>query len=144
MMPYDDAYATCDSTYATLRVYPGAISPEEVTERLGIEATDTMTETRTGEPLNGWFLSSKTNVASRDVRRHIDWLLDKIDPAALALVSLPASEGVDADVACFWDSAQGHGGPILSPVQMKRLASLDLDIWFDVYLSGDWEEHGFQ
>lgn len=32
---YIDEYASCKKTYATLRIYPGDIDPEEVTLRLG-------------------------------------------------------------------------------------------------------------
>jgi hypothetical protein len=37
------------------------------------------------------------------------------------------------DVFCFWLSAQGQGGPILSPEIMKRFGELGLEVGFDVY-----------
>src|SRR4051812_35833881 len=94
---YDDDYATCAKTHATLLIYPGDIDPVVVTERLGIEPTCWQ---RRGEviprpgrppkiaPVSGWFLKSKGEVESRDSRRHIDWLLDLVAPKADAVRSL--------------------------------------------------------
>jgi hypothetical protein len=86
--------------------------------------------------INGWFLTSKFAVVSRDTRRHLDWLLDHLAGREDAL-KLLQSEGCRMDICCFWASASGHGGPTLSPHQLKRLAALDLEIWFDVYLSSE-------
>ncbi|WP_435018133.1 DUF4279 domain-containing protein [Tundrisphaera sp. TA3] len=140
-MSYDDDYPTCHSTYATLRIYPGEIDPATVTDRLGIEPTGWQ---RRGEmdrgsgritrvtPINGWFLGSKGRVESRDSRRHIDWILDRVEPKAAAIRSLQ-EEGCRMDVSCFWTSQSGHGGPSLPPTQMRRLADLNLELWFDFY-----------
>lgn len=134
-------YPTCERTYATLRIYPGQLDPEDVTARLGIEPSDCQ---RRGVPkhpgsrppkLHGWFLSSDGAVASRDVRRHLDWLLTRIGPRADAVLRLQA-EGCEMDVSCYWVSAAGHGGPSLPPDQMGELARLGLELWFDVYLGG--------
>ena len=80
----------------------------------------------------GWFLTSEDEIDSRDVRRHIDYLLDKIEGKADSLVSIRESGG-SADIMCFWVSAAGQGGPSLWPTQMAKLAELDLEIWFDIY-----------
>jgi hypothetical protein len=55
-------------------------------------------------------------------------LHDKLD----ALVALRA-KGARIDLACYWRSEQGHGGPIVSPSQSAALAALDLELWFDFY-----------
>ena len=39
-------------------------------------------------------------------------------------------------ISCYWVSAFGHGGPVLSPDIMKRLAAFGLGVSFDFY-SGD-------
>jgi uncharacterized protein DUF4279 len=138
---YDDSYATCKETYATLRIYPENLDPDQVSECLALSPSSIQ---RRGEArllssgnyatkrLNGWFLTSKGIVDSRDVRRHIDWLLDKVEPAALQFGEI-LTEGARADISCFWVSASGHGGPTLSPSQMGRLAKLQLECWFDLY-----------
>jgi Domain of unknown function (DUF4279) len=138
---YDDEYPSCRSTYATLRILcPGDAAPETVTQRLGVEPTRTQ---RRGEKIDktvggisqaGWFLSSQGKIKSRDVRRHIDSLLDQVAPNASVLVALQ-SEGYTADVFCYWLSESGHGGPTLSPEQSRRLAACDLDVGFDIYVA---------
>jgi len=134
-------YPTCERTYATLRIYPESLDPDEVTKRLRIEPTDWQ---RRGESrklgsrppkLHGWFLSSDGEVESRDVRLHLDWLLSRIAPQADAILALQR-DGCRMDVSCYWVSASGHGGPSVLPVQMGELARLGLELWFDVYLGG--------
>lgn len=85
--------------------------------------------------MNGWFLSTGGVVASRDVRHHLDWLLERLMPARGALVALQQCAGVRMSVVCVWWSREGHGGPTLWPEQMRGLADLNLECSFDVYLS---------
>ena len=135
-------YPTCERTYATLRIYPESLDPTDVTARLGIEPSDWQRRDESRKPggrpanLHGWFLSSESVVESRDVRRHLDWLLSRIESQAVAIHALQ-SEGCRMDVSCFWVSASGHGGPSVLPAQMGPLARLGLELWFDVYLGGD-------
>jgi hypothetical protein len=60
------------------------------------------------------------------------WILDQLAGKENELLRLP-DEGHGAYVSCYWLSANGHGGPELSHEVMLRLASLKLDIAFDVY-----------
>ena len=133
---YNDDYPTCSSTYATLRVYFGAISPDEISSRLNLEPSRTQFAEVRGPGIMdvpaGWFLTSEGAVDSNDVRRHLDWLLHQIADKSSVFDSL-RSAGVSIDVFCYWLSASGHGGPTLSPTQMSVLASLGLDVGFDVY-----------
>ncbi len=132
-------YPTCERTYATLRIYPESLDPSEVTARLGIQPSDWQRRGESRRPgsrpakLSGWFLSSEGAVESRDVRRHLDWLLSHIAPRGDVIRALQ-SEGCRMDVSCFWVSASGHGGPSVRPAQMGELARLGLELWFDVYL----------
>jgi len=136
MAEYNDDYPTCASTYATLRIYPGGISLDEITAILRLPPSFAQTaETRPPGVKNkpsGWFLSSKGSVESKDVRRHLDWLLDQIADKASIFDAL-RNDGVRSDISCCWISARGHGGPSLWPRQMAILGSLGLEIWFDVY-----------
>jgi hypothetical protein len=141
-------YPTCERTYATLRIYPGQLDPAEVTARLKIEPSDYQrrgqtrkTGTRPATP-HGWFLTSEGAVDSRDVRKHLDWLLARVGPREVAIRALQ-EEGCRMDVSCFWVSRSGHGGPSVRPAQMRELARLNLELWFDVYLgSGQDAEPG--
>jgi hypothetical protein len=142
----DDEDPTCAKTDATLRVDPGDIDPAVVTDRLGIEPSSwqrrgEVTE-RAGRPpkvapLNGWFLESRGQVDSRDSGRHIDWLLDRVAPTAEAVRSRQEM-GCRMDISCYWLSRDGHGGPTIPPTQMRRLAQLNIELWFDFY--GPYEE----
>lgn len=138
---YDDHYATCAETHATLCIYPGEIDPDEVTRRLEIEPT---TQQKMGEPvrragrppkvatLSGWFLRTRGQVESKDVRRHLDWLLDRLTPRIAEVWAL-RSAGCRIEIACYWLGKTGQGGPTLSPAQMEKLAALNIELWFDLY-----------
>lgn len=137
----DDEYPTCAQTFATLLVYPGEIDPAAITDRLGIEPTGWQRRGEVAQPvgrlsrvaaINGWFLGSRGQVDSRDSRRHIDWLLDRMEPRAEAIRSLQAM-GCRMEISCYWLSQNGHGGPTLPPTQMRRLADLGIELWFDFY-----------
>jgi hypothetical protein len=134
-------YPTCERTFATLCIYPESLDPAEVTNRLRIEPTEWQ---RRGEPRkpggwpakrHAWFLSSDGAVESRDVRRHLDWLLSLIVPEADAILALQRDRCL-MDVSCYWLSACGHGGPSVRPAQMGELARLGLELSFDVYFIG--------
>jgi Domain of unknown function (DUF4279) len=112
---YDDGYATCVETRSSLRIFSDIVGPLEVTARLDLQPTTSFTM---GEPLgksqqlrksNGWFFSTKGLVQSRDTRRHLDWILDAIEPRRSAIDAL-IELGCRIDICGYWLSA-GHGGP---------------------------------
>jgi hypothetical protein len=135
---YDDDYPTCKATYATLRIYHDELDPDVITSRLVLTPSESQ---KMGEALGphriapggGWFLSSKDRVISKDVRRHVAWLLDQVAGREDQFLELQ-DEGYKTDIFCYWRSATGHGGPELDPELMQRLVSLRLIIGFDVYL----------
>jgi len=116
------------------------MDPDRVSERLGVAPTHVQRQgdlTKSGAVirLNGWFLSSKDQVDSRDVRRHIDFVLAQVLPVGDSLRSLLRS-GVRGDISCYWVSYRGQGGPCISPRQARSLADLGLDCGFDIYWTG--------
>jgi len=138
----DDEYPTCAKTYATLLIYPEEIDPPVVTHHLGIEPSHWQ---RKGEAierdgrrlprvaiLNLWSLTSEGQIDSRDSRRHIDWLLDQLDPKAEA-VGILQEMGCQMAIFCYWLSQSGQGGPTIPASQMKRLGELNIELWFDFY-----------
>ena len=138
-------YPTCEETYVTLRIYPGDIDPDEISKLLSLAATEIQ---RAGQPnpskslpgrvyrLSGWFLSSQRLVQSTDSQVHLDWLFRQLDGRQETLAALRA-RGAAMDVACFWVSANGHGGPTLSPERAAMLSQFGLPLWFDVYFGDD-------
>ena len=147
LTPYDDDYPTCEQTHAILRIYSGAMLPSEVSERLML--TPTLART-VGEFVpsslsgrghqvsrNRWELSSEKFVASKDLRRHLDWLLGRLAPAEGAIKKLNEHADVAASIYCSWWSAHGQGGPVLGPEQMKRIGGLGLELGFEIMFFGD-------
>jgi len=140
---YEDDYASCVETYATLRIFSDDSPPEEISAQLALEPT---TSFKKGEPFSarvqrprpqhGWLLCTKGLVDSKDTRRHIDWLLDRVFPVASAFARV-TKDGTLSDVYSFWVSARGQGGPMLSPSQMQRLATLGVECMYDVYFRGN-------
>jgi Domain of unknown function (DUF4279) len=137
----DDANASCERTSAELVIYSGDLHPSRVTELLGLSPTRTVA---TGEKspsnsrglvrvgtLNGWFLSSEEHVSSKDLRRHIDWLIAQLRPHASSLGALQQASEVRMYVQCPWWSRTGGGGPSLWPQQMRGLADLNLECTID-------------
>ncbi len=142
-MPADDDndYATCAKTYAQLRIYHDDLDPERITGLLGIEPSQIQIRGRVHTtsigkeftpPIGGWFLSTKGVTTSRDVRRHLAWILARLAGKDEIVRSLQA-EGCRMDIFCYWLSVDGHGGPILSPAIMRRVGELALEIGFDIY-----------
>lgn len=147
MRTYNDDYPTCVETYATLRCYHAEAAPEAVTEALGIQpssshvkGTQLMDGRQVCRPISGWLLRSKGAVESRDVKRHIDWLLDQVCSLESRLTALK-DQGWRMDINCYWLSG-GQGGPMLDPSQMAELARLNLTCGFDVYWVAESEESG--
>ncbi len=135
MDEYSDDYSTCSSTFATLRIYSQTVRADEITDALGVQPTRTLSPGEKSK-LHGWFLSSEGRVQSRDLRRHLDWVLDQLaagnNPTQQLTLRIPGK--VVADISCLWISAVGHGGPTLSPKQMLRMARQGLECWFDIYV----------
>lgn len=134
---YDDNYPTCKATYASFLLYHEDLEPDEVSRRLSLAPSAAFVKGPAGSagsraPRGGWILSSKSTVDSKDTRRHVDWLLDRLEGRGSELAALRES-GYEMSISCYWRSVEGHGGPTLSPPQMRRLLALELEIWFDMY-----------
>jgi hypothetical protein len=150
MTPNNPDYPTCGQTYGTLCITGSDMDPREVTSLLGIHPSKSQIAgearvSRNGPILNklsGWFLSTENHVSSKDSRDHIDWLLQNLAEKDDHLIEVQ-QRGWKTSVSFYWLSLSGHGGPTLSPPQMKRLAELGLEIWFDCYFLDD-DESGEQ
>lgn len=146
-----DEDASCAETFVTFRLFKEDLNPDDVSRLLGLDASGVQ---RKGEPQypknpdsllrfrsGGWLLSTKGHVESRDLRRHVEWLLGRLEPQREALLRL-SREGCAMDLFCFWLSAGGQGGPELDAVLMGRLADLSLPIRFDIYFTDSPERPG--
>ena len=100
-------------------------------------------ETRNGKVRNwptAWFLESAKQIDSKDVRRHIDWLLDQFNGRSETLRQL-RDEDATICLSCFWESATGHGGPMLDADILNRIAALNIGIAFDIYFDDHLESN---
>jgi hypothetical protein len=129
---YNDNWGSCKNTHASLCIYPERSDPNRITKLLGISPTESQIEGESGAKITAWFLESEHTIKSKDIRRHLDWLLEQLVPRQSRLDQL-RSEGADIFISCFWSSSQGHGGPVISPKQCELLAKLKLELAFDVY-----------
>ena len=141
---YDDSYPSCLETRVSLLIYPGDFAPSQVTELLGIQPSEARTAGSIRKNSDGkefmqkisvWFLSSEAIIESKDMRRHLDWLLDVLEPSQEKLKELQKQVGLEMRIGCVWISKAGHGGPTLLPEHMQRMSSLNLECSFDIYFS---------
>src|SRR5579859_3905963 len=129
---YDDSYPTCVEIYSTIRVFSDDIAPDEITNLLKIQPSETF---RKGDShnrgklkrkANGWFYCTKDLSSSKDGRRHIDLILAALDGKGASVQELQ-SRGCEIDITSYWSST-GQGGPWLMPEQMLKLGALGIDI----------------
>ena len=121
----------CAGTWASLRLIGRAFDAAEVTQRLQIQPSEAFTRgdayAHGVRPRSFWTLRSD-QLASTDLRDHLTWLLDRIEPQRSALGILLEEGGIRGDFPCTWMSATGEGGPILSAALLGRVASFGLDL----------------
>lgn len=144
--PRDKMYSSCEETRVKLLIYPKSESVSDITSLLAMEPTSAANKGAISTNSLGkeriiqssyWMLSSEHCIESKDLRDHLDWLLDKLEEKSVGLKSIQNLEGIKLTISCVWWSAFGHGGPVLWPEQMRRMADLDLECSFDVYFFGD-------
>jgi hypothetical protein len=138
----DEDFPNCRGTHATLFIQHADLEPEELTKRFGVQPTHSF---RKGEKnnkwgvvieLGSWSFSTKAAIDSRDLRRHLDWLIDQFAGTENVFAELRAG-GYSLRVVCNWEAegfADGpgyFGGPSLSSRNRQGLAGLSLDIRFN-------------
>lgn len=137
LTPLDEHYATCERTKAVLRVHCGMLSPSVISDALTLKPTDVVEIGVAGRmnkrgfapigKVNLWMLDSESQVASKDLRHHLDWILEQVEPAASNILKL-RQDGLVIDIWSVWWSKTNDGGPALWPSQMRRIAALDLEL----------------
>ncbi len=135
LIEYDDDYSSCERTYVTLSFYHEEFCSDTVTRLLLVDPTRiTKKNKRRKINKNGWFFSTQDLVESRDVRRHLRFLLDMFKNKKTEFDFLRNNDWSTV-IHCFWESTEGNGGPILDYRTMELLSILKLDIHFDVWWS---------
>lgn len=146
MTPVDREYATCERTIAELRIYPSLLTVDEVSGILGVSPSEGK---NAGDLVTGardrvrevkrtyWCLSSEEHVDSKDLREHLNWLLDQLPSSEDSFIHLAKDDGLRMSICCIWWSCNGQGGPTLWPEQMVRISSLGLECTFDIQFYGE-------
>lgn len=140
--PIASNYESCAECFARLMIYPGDRHPDIITDIFKVQPTMvnvvgekiTNSRGRIREIRDfGWFLSTESIVASKDIRHHIDWIVRTIYPHRKELKEIQGMSDMKMSLKCVWFSLLGHSGPVLWPEQMSALAELDLECSFDIY-----------
>src|SRR5690349_13412524 len=110
MTSYSDDFPTCAETFTTFRIFSTTVSAPEISRRLWLRPSRShaigdpiKSPTNPSRKEHAWFLSTKGQIDSRDTRRHLDWILDQLEPHLNELRSLQA-EGAQMDVMAYWVS----------------------------------------
>ena len=135
---YDDTYGTCKETSTSFRIMHPDLDLAAISHQLDLIPAWTRQKgqiygkRKTPHRISIWALDTDGIITSRDTRRHLDWLLDLLEPRA-AMLARFRQHGYEMDLYCMWCRLGGTGGPILSPYQMARMAALQLPIGFEFW-----------
>jgi Domain of unknown function (DUF4279) len=143
--PYNDDYDICDRTVAELRIYGDELDPELLSQRLGISSstaqhkgqvfTNSLGRSRTAK-VGGWFLSSENSVNSRELRRHLDWLIAQLRDVTHELIALQNESDTRMNITVIWWSNSGDGGFTLEPQHMRAMAEMNVECRFELAFYG--------
>jgi hypothetical protein len=127
--------------HATFAIYGDELDPEDVTARLSAAPDLTRTKgqsvasrSRTISQRTGvWLLESTSRVRSTSLEKHIEFLLERVEPHRDEVRVICSKYQAQAVFICYWVPAGFHGGPMLSPSILKRVAGLEAALWFEIY-----------
>ena len=133
---------SCIETYATLRIFSADHHPDEISEVLGVEATDIRprdlnSKYKHRRESHFWSWETRDAVESTDNVEHLAAIIRQLDGRSDALRKL-RGKGCQTDICNYWVS-NGQGGPSLDVEMMGRLHELGLPIWWDMYFEADGE-----
>lgn len=120
------------SAWVSVRLYSDAVSAKEISDRLGLAASEIVVKGERPRPssppaeFHAWFLSSQDVVSVRDAKAHLDEVLDPLMRVKDELAEILKTEGVKASVQLYWWAQEGSS-PVFWPEQMSKLAELGLE-----------------
>jgi hypothetical protein len=140
----NDSDPFCVFTWVAFCIY--GIDPDLVTNKLGIKPTSGQKKGVSSRLPNGnkitgvvnsWILSSKNYVSSKDIRRHLNWVLDKIEPVIEDLKALQNLPDIKMVISGNYLSKEEGGGSIaIWPEQMRIMAEANLEFSIEMLFSG--------
>lgn len=142
---YHDDYGTCKETSTCFRIMHPDLDLAAISQQLDLVPAWTRQKgqiygkRKTPHRISIWALDTDCIITSRDTRRHLDWLLDQLEPKRDVLTQF-RERGYEMDLYCMWCGLGGTGGPMLSPYQMTRMAALQLTIGFEFWYEDEDED----
>ena len=124
--------------YASLCIQHERLRAKAVTERLGIEPSESF---EVGDPFSrgtrsrthsSWSLDSSLSKDGDDLEGHLRELLDRLLPLREPLSDL-AAEGYEMSWWCFIGEEDDQGGVTLSDALLRDLAMLPVSLALDIY-----------
>jgi len=124
--------------YAYFALRGKELDPREVTEFLGVTPSRSFMrgENRTENkkwPHGYWALTSSGQIQSTDFQLHLEWLVNQLEPVKSKIIELQKKENIVGSISCFWILPTQHELLTLSSELLDRIASLKMDILFDIY-----------
>lgn len=140
MQSYDyvSICSPCLKTYSVLRILSRHLTPGEITGILQLKPDRVFAKgERFGmhprrRKFTGWFYSTEGLVLSRDTRVHVEFLLGSIGNKRDELEQL-VELGCKLDAMNYW-LAREQMSPLIDPEQVRRLAEMRIDAWWDVHV----------
>jgi hypothetical protein len=133
--------------YCSLFVRHDDLDPTQATDQFGLQPTKVYVK---GQPCfpggkmlaksSAWILSTQSVVRSRSLNRHLAYITKLLKPKAEAL-SLYREKGYAVSVGCYVLACENAIVRISLP-NLRRLAALKLETWFDLYLDGTADQEG--
>lgn len=124
--------------YAKLILRGKGLNPQDVTDSLELNPSmsfkqgDWRNESDRWKH-NFWSLSSKNKVQSNDLARHLEWLINQLEPEKPRFLDILKEENIDAEISCFWILPTDHENLSLPPELVKNISELGLGLNIDLY-----------
>jgi len=133
---FDHNFSSCSRTYATLCIYHDKLGIDDIQIDIDLLPDKIITKgERVGLSFarkNGWLLGTGGRVKSKDLRAHIQWIINRISDKKSEFIALK-QQGFEIRISCLWISAVGNGGPLLDHKMISDLAELPVDLHFDIW-----------
>ena len=124
--------------YATIVLIKKELDPQHITELLGINPTKGVKQgDKRGDkykwPHGIWALESKGQLESNDPILHIEWLIEKLEPAKTKLTEILSDDGISAKIDCFWIMPSTHEVLTIPPELLSRIGGLNIRFELSIY-----------
>lgn len=124
--------------YASLNLWGEDLSPQKITDALGVSPTRSFQrgdKRKDGNkwPHGIWFMESKEQVQSLEPIAHVEWLLTKIETFQKQLNDVIWTQELNAELSVFWIMPTSNQHLSIEPELAKRIAATGLRLEFSIY-----------